>query len=495
MPKHAREDETGDDPGSSRRKIQRLGAGQHAPSEDAAAGGDVAAELLSSLTEQQIAELLESPQISSAYDAQSIWSSESDEEIPYKEQAAPPRSEGSRPIALIADRGAARRSALTQELQALPQDVRQEYLGPNFDFGKKDALAPYELELGVEHFSRISWPEDDLPNVVIELHPHLYVGLEKFKEIVACIKAAGNEAAFSGNLWKRFALVEAPPYRTDNFYRGLCKQQQAQMDEELSGTGLLDLRKRTAITSKYMSRKLVDARTYMTIKQLTRKSCGQTEASNHLAYVKSTMNLETPERLQLTNFNNQLSRMPPPMLARKGDQTFISGEMVKASCELLRANIRELHSEEHIQLMAHFPTGGPTGEYRSLFTHAKGNFANPSRLQAEQLGLPSHHEFRKENSFEQRYQHRDHFYGSMKPNGVNARLEQDKLYMYRQMDFDTLLESDYHKVRLAVSLLEDGQPLDLSRCEKLKTLLGLDEGLRYRGPEGERPRDRDAGRS
>lgn len=393
-------------------------------------------------------------------------------------------------------RATARQSQLLARLNALPKDIQTEYLGPGADFANGKVLDRYELGLGVERFNRIYRHDDDIPNVVIRLHPHLFVDLETFKAFAACLHEANPRQVLSENLWKRQALAEARPYQSVDPKRGLCKRQQREMDEQLSGLAILDVEARNEISSRHQANRLIDARTYTSLRELTKQSYGQKGVSDHLAYLKSEMKLSKRELAQLTAYNQQCPDKLPEMIARKGDHSFISGELVKRSQELLRAPIFELHAEEQIQLMNHYPTGGATGEYKSLFTHARGNFALPNAVQTEQLGLPPSFVYKKEGAFDAKYKHRDYFHGGMKPPaGINSEMEKNNPYMYRRMDFDALLQSDYHRIRVAISLLEDQAPLDLDRCERIKGLLDLDDNLRCRNPAPERTRERSAGRA
>ena len=425
----------------------------------------------------------------------------SDDEIPYVDPGPSVKPD---PGAKRRSHDAKMQSDLLARLKNLPPDVRDEYLGPNFDF-ERGGLNPYEQRDPMDFLDRISCREEDIPNLVVQIHPDLFISIDKFKGFADCLQKAGRLTNFSANLWKRNMLVEAPPYKSDNAARGTCKRQQALLEAKLDKNGLPNLAIRSLSRSPFPDAKLVDSRTYMTLKQmffsLEKEKLNRSEPSApisaHFSYLKFASRISDPELEQLRIHNNQNvnKAFNPEIIARKGDHTFISGRLMQQSRELLDANLFELHGDGQIQLMNHFPNGDPTGEYKSLLTHAKGRFQFPSKAQTEQLGLPQNFQYKKEADFKEKYLHRDYFLEAMGcDSGADPGRARKDEFMFRKADFASLLDSDYHKVRLAVSLIEDDRPFDVERCDKIRELLKLDSRLYHREAPAERVRQRDTGR-
>lgn len=425
----------------------------------------------------------------------------SEDEIPYVDPGPSVRPD---PGARRREHDAKMQSELSARLKSLPPDVREEYLGPNFDF-ERGGLNPYEQRDAMDFLDRISCREDDIPDLVVQIHPDLFISIDKFKGFADCVQNTSKVPDFSEDLWKRNMLVEAPPYRSDNAARGTCKRQQALLEAKLDKNGLPDLAIRRLARSPYLPTKFVDSRTYMTLKQmffsLDKEKLNPSEPlapiSRHFSYLKFASKISDTELNQARSHNNQNANRAfnPEIIARKGKHTFISGKLMQQSRELLNANLFELHGDEQIQLMNHFPNGIPTGEYKSLLTHAKGRFQFPSKAQTEQLGLPPNFQYKKEADFEERYLHRSHFFEAMGcDSGANHADKGKHEFMFRKVDFAALLDSDYHKVRLAISLIEDDRPFDIERCNKIREYLKLDDRLRHPELPVERVRERSAGR-
>lgn len=511
MPKHGPE---GDVTGEKPAKIRRLRKDQASTS-----GYETAEEVLASLIDKQLDELIAplSPTPEPFEAEQASSESSEDEIIPYVPLEATWHPRPGLLAAARAKREAERKSGLMAKLKALPKDVQIEYLGPDFDFENRNALDPYEGGTGIDHFSRIHWSNDDIPDVIVQLHPHVFIDLNKFREFVACIHGSDEARHLSESLWHRRALFEAPPHRSDDAGRSYCKRQDAEMSQIPSNATLLGTGARAGIRQEYPEQKLVDARTYTTLQKLLEPGNGP----DHLNYLKSRMAIAEHEAAQLIDYNMYRHGNTPEIMARKDEHAFISGEMMKMSCDLLKASVFDMHDPGQIQLLKHPSCGIATGEYVSLFTYTRGNFTFPNATQTRQLGLPPDYEYKKEAGFpDEKSGPRNHLYESISPpEGVNSALEKKSPFIYRQIDFDALLKSNYNRTRHAISLLEDEvpldldpygklemphdldrpertkKPLDLDRCKKIMALLDLDDNLHHRNIGPEPSRERSIGRT
>ncbi len=429
---------------------------------------------------------------------------------------------------------------LVAQLMRLPEEVTKEYLGPNFDFSN-DNLEAFQTGSAVSNFSRIVHLPEDIPDIVVQLHPHLFISAEKFKQLAAfAYNRSDDPASFSQNAWNRIALCEAAPFkakreeveieeRDENgelvmeinekglkspkksmkiVTRGVfCKRQLRQLDAEMAKLPLSDFARRRATWSKYEEDKFRDSKTFTSLKQLNYLASKVFLRSEWDVFSKQAnrehltdlhrAGLGDLRALWKYNMSSACKKIYPEVLVRKSDQTFISGELMQQSRWLLRADLFELHTADQVQLMSHYPSGDPTGEYKSLFTHAEGNFRAPSPEQSGQLGLRLDHQYKKRSAYESRLEHEKHFADSLLPGpGVDTKREQNHPgFMFRQMNFEALLQSEYHKVRTAIALIQDPRPLDRERFMKIKDLLNLDANLQHSRTQLDRPRDRTSGRA